>query len=875
MASLCMQLPPGTRLGPYEILSSLGAGGMGEVYRGRDTRLDRSVAVKILPQAFAADADRTERFTREARLVAALSHPNICSLHDVGTTPVEGQGEVAYLVMEHLEGETLAERLSRGALPATEAIALAAQIARGLDAAHRQRIVHRDLKPSNIMLTRTGVKLLDFGLAKTVEPFGITAGSTIGATAMTSPGAVLGTVPYMAPEQIEGRPVDARADIFALGAVVHEMVTGRRAFGGESPAAVASAILSSHPPALSASPGLDRIVRTCLRKNPDERWQSAQDVALQLAMLGEASDGIAAPATAPSRHLLTVMLASALLLVTAFAAWSVTHRPDTAAAPATPVAFTIPPPDGGQFFLTVESIFIAVSPDGTSVAYAASAGPGRTALWLRPLSSTTARLVPGTEGAYSVFWSPDGRSLAFFAGGSLKRVDLAGSAPVTLCATRAGAGHTGTWSRDGHILFASVAGDAIMRVSADGGTPEVARAPDQANGEERVAWPSFLPDGRSYLYVAGRGDQTGRVMLARPDGEPVEVVPQRSRAEYVEPGFIVFAQDSTLIARRFDAATGRVSGTPIPLAERVFSLTTTGVAQFSASFSGVIALAPHRDEARIAAFDRSGKETAEIRPVGSYVSLRLSRDGREMLFDRLNAKDAAYDIWLLDLDRGVDTPVTTAVGSEIWPAWVGDGSVIYSASRGVTPRLHRRGQGSNDERPLISIKGPMQVQPDVSPSGEHLVFSQRGDVGYQLFWMPMAGGAPQRLHPSVNAQEQSARFSPDGRYLAYASDEAGRRDIYVEPFPATGGRRIVSVAGGSSPRWSRDGRDLYFLAPSGEVMSARIESDPLRIARPVALFRPSSRWLEYDVTPDGRFVAILSTQLAAERPLTVLVGPLR
>jgi Tol biopolymer transport system component len=874
MAAPSMQLAPGTRLGPYEILSSLGAGGMGEVYRGRDTRLDRPVAIKILPQAFAADADRTERFEREARLVAALSHPNICALHDVGTTPVGGQ-DVAYLVMEHLEGETLAERLARGALPANEAIALAAQIARGLDAAHRRRIVHRDLKPSNIMLTRTGVKLLDFGLAKTVDPAGITAGSTIAATAMTSPGAVLGTVPYMAPEQIEGRPVDARADIFALGAVVHEMVTGRRAFSGESPAAVASAILSSNPPALTASPGLDRIVRTCLRKDPDERWQSAQDVALQFAMLGDANDDAATPTVAPARRGWTVALASALLLVTALAAWSVTQRPDTPAAPATPVAFTIPPPDGGQFFLTVESTFVAVSPDGTSIAYVASVGSGRAALWLRPLSSTTARLVPGTEGASSAFWSPDGRALAFFAGGSLKRVDLAGGAPVTLCATRAGAGHTGTWSRDGQILFASVSGEGIMRVSADGGTPEVARLPDQTSGEERVAWPSFLPDGRSYLYVAGRGDQTGRVMLARPDGDPVEVVAQRSKAEYVEPGFIVFAQDSTLIARRFDVATGRISGTPIPLAERVFSLTTTAVAQFSASVSGVIALTPHRDEARIAAFDRSGRETAEIRPAGSYVSLRLSPDGREMLFDRLNAKDAAYDIWLLDLERGVDTPVTTATGSEIWPAWVGDGSVIYSASRGVTPRLHRRGQGSTDERPLISTKGPMQVQPDVSRDGQHLVFSERSDVGFQLFWMPMAGGAPQRLHPSVNAQEQSARFSPDARYIAYASDEAGRRDIYVEPFKATGGRRIVSVAGGHSPRWSRDGRELYFLAPSGEVMSAKIGTDPLRIEHPVPLFKPPARWLEYDVTADGRFIAILSTQLAAERPLTVLVGPLR
>ena len=405
---------------------------MGEVYRARDTRLDRSVAIKVLPRVFATDPDRRTRFEREARVVAGVSHPNVCALHDVGVTQLPSGDDVSYLVMEHLDGETLDRRISRGALSLDETIRVAADIARGLDAAHRQRIVHRDLKPSNIMLTRSGVKLLDFGLAKAIDPVGESgAGSTIAATGVTAPGTVLGTVPYMAPEQIEGQPVDARADIFALGCVIYEMASGRRAFTGESPAAVASAILASEPAPLALSRALDRTVRGCLRKHPDERWQSAHDVALQLAALdeaGESRERIASrsPSVMPW---VVASVASLLAIVGALAAWSAGSRgAGTDASPPAAAAFTVAPPDGSGFLVQVEFFFLSVSPDGSAIAYVAAPPGAPPSVWVRDVASTTPRPIPGTEHALSVFWSPDSKTLGFFADAKLKRVDVAGGA---------------------------------------------------------------------------------------------------------------------------------------------------------------------------------------------------------------------------------------------------------------------------------------------------------------------------------------------------------------------------------------------------------------------------------------------------------------
>ena len=494
-----MSLSPGTRLGPYEIVGRLGEGGMGEVYRANDTRLDRVVAIKILPDAVASDPDRRARFEREARVIASLSHPNVCALHDVGSSPSLSTGlPVEYLVMEYLDGDTLASRLTRGPLSLPEVVRVGTEIAAALEAAHRQRIIHRDLKPSNVMLTRSGVKLLDFGLAKAIAPASAAGAPGISTmtNGMTMPGAILGTLPYMSPEQIEGRETDARSDIFALGAVLSEMATGRRAFAAESPAGVASAILSSEPPPIVASPSLDRIVRGCLRKDPDRRWQSAQDVALQLVDVEDRDRSQAAGGGARSGLLPWAIagVASAVALGALVMPWRQSSVPpaSSAAAPPHPVKFTIPVGRGDDAYLAlhVEHLAFAISPDGRTVAMAAGNGEGAPAVWIRPLSSDTAAMLPGTEGATSVFWSPDSRSIGFFALGKLKRVELTGGAPVTLCDVRQGIGQTGTWG-DGQILFASVQGEEIFSVPASGGAPVSVLRRDLTAGRDRIRGPRF------------------------------------------------------------------------------------------------------------------------------------------------------------------------------------------------------------------------------------------------------------------------------------------------------------------------------------------------------------------------------------------------
>ncbi|MEO6213696.1 MAG: protein kinase [Vicinamibacterales bacterium] len=875
-----MQLKAGTRLGPYEILAGIGAGGMGEVFKARDTRLDRVVAIKVLPASLAGDADRRLRFEREARLVASLSHPHICALHDIGhdSTP-ESTAPITYLVMEFLEGETLAARLARGALPLEETSRYGSDIARALDVAHRQGIVHRDLKPANVMLTRSGVKLLDFGLAKAIEPAPGATDDTMALTGMTTPGTVLGTVPYMAPEQVEGRPADARSDVFALGAVLYEMATGRRAFTGDSPPAVAAAILSSDPPLLASLP-LARIVSTCLAKDPDRRWQSAQDVALQLSQLPD----IAAAADVESRQRRVAWLPWTIAAVAVLGAlagllglWSgaLTAAP-TASGIAGPVSFALAPPTDGGFVLDVEWLSIAVSPDGSQVAFAAYDAAGMQSVWLRPLASSEAKPIPGTDGARSMFWSPDGKSLAFFSRGKLKRVDLAGGAPVQICAVREAIGHSGTWGVDGQILFSSIEGEGILRVATSGGTPVEVIKPDRERRERRTLWPSFLPDGKAFLYVSMMEDDSGGIRVGHFDGSSSDVLPVKSSVQYVDPGYIVLSEDSTLIARKFSPDTGTVSGDPIPLAERVMSFSSSGVAHFSASRNGVVAFQANKDESRIAAFDRTGRESAEVRPRGNYQYLRVSRDGRELLFDRANPRTTTFDVWLLEMDRDVETPVTSDAATEVDGVWA-PGAVIFAAARGRAPRLFRRALDTGLETPLAPItdESAMQIAPDVSPDGKWVIYSQRSPRGtFDLFVVPATGGTPSAFRSSP-FNEIRARFSPDGRFVAYTSNESGRPEIYVEPFPAGGARRTVSSGGGVFGRWSRDGRELFYVKSNMQMMNVPMHLSPsLEIGKASILFPiPGNKgWGDYDVTPDGRFIAIVPLQYAAEQPLTVIVN---
>ena len=594
----------GTHLGPYEITGSLGAGGMGEVYRARDTRLQRDVAIKVLPPSTADSPDARERLTREAHALARFSHPNVCALYDVGTA-----GGALFLVMELLEGETLAARLARGALGEAETRRIGQQIADALAAAHRQGIVHRDLKPANVMLTRSGVKLLDFGLAKR-SPDAADGNVPTRIDGLTSPGTVLGTLRYMAPEQLEGRAADARSDIFALGLVLYEIATGRPGFPGESAAAIASAILTADPPPIATAPALDRIIRTCIAKEPERRWQSVQDVSLLLAAPAADPDG-SAPAPAGVRRWLPWTVAALAILAAGVPLVSMWRGP--AASPPPPVVFEVPPIGGLWFGMTPERVPFAISPDGSILALIAVADGASYKIWLRTMASGVTVPLDGTEGAASLFWSPDSRSIGFFVKGKLKTIAASGGTAATICDVREGIGLSGSWGADGVIVFASVEGEAIMRVSTAGGAATVVRRPDLAAGETRVFWPAFLPDGRRYLYNSRRTDERGRVMLAEPDREPRIVLDAPSPAAYVRPGYLVVVQDGTLVARRFDLDRGTVTGDAVPIAEQVNFFGATGRAQYSASASGVIVYSRWTDLFRLAWFDRSGRDAGELR----------------------------------------------------------------------------------------------------------------------------------------------------------------------------------------------------------------------------------------------------------------------
>jgi len=874
-------LKEGTRLNAYEILGPLGAGGMGEVYRAKDTRLDRTVAIKILPDGLGSDPERRQRFEREARAIASLSHPHVCAVHDVGTASSPGSGEaVEYLVMEYLEGETLAARIARGPLTTTDVVRFGSEMAGALDAAHRQRIVHRDLKPSNVMITRSGVKLLDFGLAKAVAPMG-SSGSVLSTVTvgMTTPGTVLGTLPYMSPEQIEGREADARSDIFALGSVLYEMATGRRAFPAETPAAVASSILSSEPPPIATSTSLDRLIRGCLRKDPDQRWQSAQDVALQLREVEE-RDRQSATRPAARAPALVPWIVAGVAAAAAIAAVIVAWRMQSIAAPGSPlgsVPMRFPISLGpGDAYLSrnVERPSFALSPDGQTLAFAGG-GTGQTvpAVMVRRLSSESVTALPGTEGASSVFWSPDGKSIGFFAQGKLKRIDLGGGAPVPICDVAQGIGLTGTWG-DGQIVFAAVSGAEIMRVPLSGGTATVIQQVRPAIGEQRMVWPSFLPDGRHFLYLSVRGPGEGVITIGAADGSPSrELLPIRSNAQYASPGYLVYGREGALLAQRFDPASGQVSGDPISIADRVSQFMATGLTDFSVSAAGSVVFHQGLDTSRIVAFDRVGREIKEIRAAGPYVGLRLYDQGRGLYLDRRDPKTSLMDIWKIDLDRGSETRLTSEPAAALNPVLVSDGSMIFSTARGGPPMLLRRSPDGKEER--LNSDPLMQLGADLSPDNRWIIYSQRTRPGpFNLVALQLSDRKVVPFQASA-ADESNGRFSPDGKYVAFISDLGGRFDVYVAPFPGPGAARIVSTTAALLPRWSRDGSELFYVAQDGSVYAVPVRTSPaLDIGQPKLLFTRGSRyrWVDYEPTPDGRFMALDPVSFANVQPLHLVLN---
>ena len=856
---------------------------MGEVYRARDTRLDRAVAIKVLASHQSSSSETRQRFVREARAISQLSHPHICALYDVGD-----QDGADYLVMELLDGETLAERLKKGALAVEQTVRYGGQIAAALDCAHRQGIAHRDLKPANVMLTKAGVKLLDFGLAKAFAPLFPEAAVSAVPTAAAAPpltgdGSIPGTVQYMAPEQLEGRPTDARSDIFALGTVLYEMATGRRAFTANSTVALASAILHAEPAPISSvqplSPSsLDRLIRRCLAKDPDERWQSAHDVGLQLESIAERPDQNASSVSTVAlgtrrgwtRWVPWIVAASAT--VVAATTWL---RPMLRNAPApSAVRFLVAPPPGGAFYQSAENTGLAISPDGSRVAFSARDASGTLRVWLRPVAALEATAVAGTDDATSLFWSPDGRSLAFFTGTKLRRLDLPGGTPVSICDVREGIGLSGTWGVDGQILFASIEGEAIFTVPASGGTPSAMLKPDPARGETRLNWPSFLPDGRRFLYLQRRRDGSGHLMLAEPGKTPRDVMPGQSNVQYVDPGYVVFAREGALVGQRFDLARGAVVGAPFSIADPVSYFFTTSLARFATSLNGALVYQSHDNEQRLVWFDRSGRDVGAVGEVGQYKGPRLSPDGRRLAFDRFSR--GAYDVWETDLERRAETRLTMDPSSEGYGAWMPDGrSLLYNADRGGPPQIFRKNLMTGREESVLPTSGTYQEPGDISPDGKTLLYLQRAAGGNNIWMFALDGSRAPTMAVDSPFDEERVRFSRDGRVFSFHSNASGRWDVYISPFPPTGEKTRVSPAGGHEARWSRDGKELFYLSPDGRLMAVPIQTAPaLRIGAPVSLFETNTKraWSEFDVSSSGRFLAVVAETRASQQPLTVVLN---
>ena len=880
-----MSLSIGDRVGPYEITGLLGAGGMGEVYKARDTRLDRTVAVKVLPEHVASDPILKQRFEREAKALAMLSHPHICPVFDVGQ-----QRGVDFLVMEYLEGETLAHRLEKGALPLDQALRYASEIADALDKAHRQGIVHRDLKPGNIMLTKSGTKLLDFGLAKVrpavqVGDAAVSAAPTVGAS-LSGTGTIVGTLQYMAPEQIEGREADRRTDIFAFGAVLYEMVTGKKAFDGTSQASLISAILKDEPRPMATldpttPPALDRIVRRCLAKDPDERWQDARDVEFQLQAIGETLQSLSAPAppAAKRRERLAWALAAAALAVGGMAIPVTRYL--LAPEPAVTRLDVVTPPTSDPFSF-------ALSPDGRQLVFAAT-GDDRPRLWLRRLDETNARPLIGTEDGTSPFWAPDGGGIAFFAEGKLKRLDLATGQSQVLADAPDGRG--GTWNGDGVIVFTGSLVGPLMRVMATGG-PAVALTQPAPGQSHR--WPQFLPDGGRLIFFAGFGEpQTRGVYVTSLDVvEPTHVLATDAAAAYAPGGHLVYPSLGALVARRFDPARATLTGDPIQIAQAIGVNTAQFRAAFSVSAAGVLAHRAATPAGRqLLWVDRTGKVlgTVGARDNTAVASPELSPDGRRVAVFR--AVDGNVDTWLVDIDRSVSSRFTFDAAVDSFPLWAPDGRrLVFASNRnGTTNDLFEKpASGAGGEQPLPGVPQG-QVPLAWSSDGRFVLCSVQQSNGESDLWvLPMTGD--RKPFPVVQTMfdDVQGQFSPDGRWLAYASNQSGRYEIYVQSFRETAGQWQVSAAGGIYPRWRTDGRELFYVAPDGRLMAAAItiaaDGRGLDPGAPVPLFPTRlatgtniaqagfGSKAQYAVAPDGRFLLNVTADDPVAPPITVVLN---
>jgi serine/threonine protein kinase len=842
-----MPLSSGDKLGPYEILAPIGKGGMGEVYRARDPRLNRDVAIKVSAAQF------TERFEREAKAIAALNHPNICQIYDVGPN---------YIVMEFIEGEA-----PKGPLPIEEALRIAHQIADALEAAHDKGITHRDLKPGNIKIKPDGtVKVLDFGLAKVARTAGAPSENsptlTIG---MTEAGMILGTASYMAPEQARAKEtVDKRADIWAFGVVLYELITGKRMFTGDDVGEILAKVIRDEPDLSGVPTHVLPLLKRCLEKDPKKRLRDIGDWELLLVESGAGSQA------APRSPLPWIIAAAATVAALVLGLVSYRHVTEE---PARVLKFSVAPPENG-FIDTSSGSAIALSPNGNQLAFVARA-EGKSAVWVRDLSTLITRPLPGTEGAGGTpFWSPDSRSVAFFAGGKLKKIDAAGGPALLVC--DADPGRSGTWSKNGVIVFQLDTADRLFRVPAAGGIPVPVTALEAGEAAHRFPW--FLPDGRHFLYTAmsaNNANKTGVYLGDLQSGTRRLIVPGATNAMYTPPGYVVFMNENVLMAQPFDAGSAQTTGDPVPVAEQVDYSQVNARGQFSISQNGVLTYIPGatRGTNQLGWYDRTGKSLGPVGAPGDVNDPAISPDEKSVVFRR-NA-GAGSDLWVLDLSRGTETRFTSDASINGAPVWSpqGDRIVFASSRRGRVFKLYQKAaSGSGQDEPLLPNSlndAPTQWSRD----GRFIVYSEIDPRSkYDIWVLPTEGAAADRkpipfLRTEFN--ELFGQLSPDSHWMAFSSNRSGRPEVYVRPFPPGEGEWTISIAGGYAPRWRGDGKELFFVAADGKMMSVSTKAVPVTAIPgvkpsfepdvPVVLFDGNmvapailTNVFQYDVTADGK-----------------------
>jgi serine/threonine protein kinase/Tol biopolymer transport system component len=889
-----MAILPGRRLGPYEILSSIGAGGMGEVYRARDTRLDRIVAVKVLPSHLADCSELRERFEREARTIASLNHPHICTLHDIGQ-----QDGIDYLVMEYLEGETLAHRLLKGWLPLEQVLQYAIEIADALDKAHRKGITHRDLKPGNIMLTKSGTKLLDFGLAKLKQEAAPAIPDSQLPTiksAVTGEGTILGTLQYMAPEQVEAKEVDARTDIFAFGAVVYELATGKKAFEGKTSASVMAKILEAEPPSMASlqpmtPPALDRVVRKCLAKEPDQRWQTASDLCGELKWIAESGSQTGLVPTASTKGFRSLgrrelnLVLGALLLIAAVSGLTIWNLKPTPRVARSVSRFTITLPPGQQLAVEGSGPAVALSPDGTHLAYVVREGLTQR-VYLRAMDSLEARPIPGTEGPVSgtnfaePFFSPDSQWIGFFAGGKLKKVSVSGGAALTLCDVLLSSG--ASWGSQGMIALSPGPISILQQVPDVGGTPQ--QLTRIGKGEEGHGWPDFLPGGKAVLFVVTAGGSNGWAngqIAVQTVGaaEHRTLIQGGMYPHYAPSGHLVYIQGATLMAAPFDPQRLAVTGAAVPMVEGVLQSATDGDAQYSFSATGSLAYvagAAESAQSKLVWVNRNGVEQSLAAPEHAYVNPRISPDGRRVA---VGITEQERQVWLYDLSRGTLTRSTFQGNNNLVPFWTPDGKriVFISNKEGQRNLFWQLADGSGGLERLATSEF-LQIPGSWSPDGQLLAFSEvNATTGYKVWVLRLSD---RKAQPFLQTQfnEAAPQFSPDGHWLAYTSDESGRKEIYVQPYPGPGGKWQISTEGGVEPLWNRNGRELFYRS-GRKIMAVDIAIKPsFSAGTPKMLFEgpyqllPTISTPNYDVSPDGqRFLMLKPVESAVAAPTQINV----